>query len=66
MKANKNLKDSIQKGTKHSLPLYGFRLPATFAQIPTWDGQNCTLFNRDGRSPNRGELRSNLSRATEG
>ena len=38
MKANKNLKDSIQKGTKHSLPLYGFQLPATFAKIPTWGG----------------------------
>ena len=28
----------IQTGTKRSLPPYGFRLPATFAQIPTWGG----------------------------
>ena len=60
------LPHKMQKGTRHFLTFYGFRILATFAQIPTWDGQNCKLFNRDGRSPNRGELRSNLSRATEG
>ena len=27
MKANKNLKDSIQKGIKHSLLFYGFQTP---------------------------------------
>ena len=39
-----------------SLPLPKFRLGA----------DKCKLFNRDGRSPNRGELRSHLSEATEG
>ena len=31
------------EGIKHSLPAYGFRLPATFAQIPTWDGEICRM-----------------------
>ena len=25
----------MQKGTRHFLPFYGFKLPAAFAQIPT-------------------------------
>ena len=28
----------IQEDTKYSLPFYGFRISATFAKIPTWDG----------------------------
>ena len=54
------LQYDIRKGIKHSLPLYGFRLPAIFAKIPTcapperrgvW--RNLQDVCKAGRSPKR-------------
>ena len=43
--------------------LWVSKLPATFAQIPTWGGQIASRSTEMDVSPNRGELRSNSSDA---
>ena len=55
----------IQQETIHSLPFYGVKPLRCLRQNSDLGRTNCKLFNRDGRSPNRGELRSHLSEATE-